>query len=287
MKVYPFEIPKPINENLIVQEDYMDSFYDKLHKHKEIQITYIAEGTGNLFVWDCVHSFGPGDLFVIGGNCPHVFKSFNNGLEPYRISLFFTSKTFGSDFFEIAQLESIKSFFTLLGEGFKLSSYKKDIDQIMRRFPTADKFKRFLMYFQLIEKLCRYDKGRLTSFVSPRRISNSEGNRMRLVLDYVMDNFQKNITLEEVSEIACMTPNAFCRFFKQRTNKTFFSFLIDIRIEYACQLLKENKDLSVARAAIDSGFKSITNFNRKFRRCMGMTPSRYIRESNNSVPFAS
>ena len=46
MKVYPFEIPKPISENLTVQEDKEFVFFDKLHQHKEIQISLIVEGTG-------------------------------------------------------------------------------------------------------------------------------------------------------------------------------------------------------------------------------------------------
>ncbi|MFK5973867.1 MAG: AraC family transcriptional regulator [Flavobacteriaceae bacterium] len=287
MKVYPFEIPKPINENLVVSEDCGDSFYDKLHVHKEIQITYIVSGTGNLVVWDCTHSYGAGDLFVIGSNTPHVFKCYNGCDNSHKISIFFTTQTFGTDFFEIEQLESIKSFFSLTQAGFRLSYYNADVEQIMRKLPAADKLKRFLIFLELIEKLCRYDKKILTGFNVPRSITNGEGNRMRIVLDYVMKNFKKKITLEEVSEVACMTPNAFCRFFKERTSKTFFSFLIEMRIEYACQLLRGNKDLSVAKASVESGFKSITNFNRKFKKYKGITPSMYIRESNNSLPFAS
>ncbi len=276
MKIFPFEIPKHRNENLIVEEDYRDSFYEKLHKHQEVQITYICKGSGKLIVWDSIHIYGPGDLFVIGSNCPHVFKK-GNSSDVHRISLFFTMETFGKKFFEIAQLERLQSFFQGLDEGYKCRLSDKEAGHLMLKFPKADKFKRFLMYFELIEKLCKCEKSKLTSFVAPRSINNMEGKRMRKVLDYVFVNFQKNLTLEEVAEIACMTPTAFCRFFKQRTNKTFFSFLIEMRIEYACQLLKENQDLSVSTAANRAGFNSITNFNRKFKLFKGITPSVYLK----------
>ncbi|MFS4418001.1 AraC family transcriptional regulator [Maribacter sp. 2307ULW6-5] len=276
-----------MNENLVVTQDLEGSFYNKLHVHKEIQITYIVKGNGSLVVWDSVHSYVSGDLFVIGSDIPHVFKCFDGCKNSHRISIFFTAQTFGADFFEIEQLESIKAFFSLTQNGFRLTNYKADVGQIMRSIPVADKFKKFLMFLELIEKLCRYDKERLTNFISTQGISSSEGNRMRVVLDYVMENFRNIITLEEIAEVACMTPNAFCRFFKERTNKTFFSFLIEMRIEHACHLLKENRDLSVAGVSIESGFKSITNFNRKFKKCKGMTPSEYVQNTSISLQFAS
>lgn len=285
MKIYPFEIPKPINENLVVREDHGTDFYNKLHSHREIQITYIFSGSGNLVVWDSVHSYGAGNLFVIGSNTPHAFKCFDCCNNSHRVSLFFTHRTFGEDFFEIEQLQDIKSFFTLTQTGFKLSSYNSDIQQIMQDLPSSDKFRKFVMFLELIEKLCKYEKLRFISSVSPRSISNYEGKRLRVVLDYVMENFNKNLTLEEVADLACMTPNAFCRFFKERTDKTFFSFLIEVRIENACHLLKVNKDLSIAGISVRCGFNSITNFNRKFKKYKGMTPSIYLQETSMSLTF--
>ena len=109
---------------------------------------------------------------------------------------------------------------------------------------------------------------------------------MQAIFDYVMNNFQNDITLETVSELAFMTPNAFCRFFKQRTNKTFFQFLIELRIEHACQLLAKNEDLSVAQISGESGFKSISNFNRKFKTLKGMTPSTYFNKMNDGMVYS-
>lgn len=285
MKVYPFELPKPKNENLIVQEDFSNSFYNKLHRHEEVQLTYILKGSGKLIVWDAVHSYGPGDIFVLDENCPHVFQEVENGMESHKISLFFNKRTFGADFFGMAQLEQISAFFSLLNEGFKISKQKRSIDRIFKKMLTADKFLRFILFLKLIKKLCRTEKIGLTNYVKPREISNTEGQRMQVVLDYVLNNFMCDITLEKVAELACMTPHAFCRFFKQRTNKTFFSFLIEIRIEHACHLLKRDKDISVAIASAKSGFKSISNFNRKFKKFKGMTPSNYVAEVNDVFSF--
>jgi AraC-like DNA-binding protein len=72
-----------------------------------------------------------------------------------------------------------------------------------------------------------------------------------------------------------MSKNAFCRYFKKRTNKTFFQFLIEIRIENACKMLHTNKDYSISYISELCGFQDIANFNRKFKELKGVSPSYY------------
>jgi len=93
-----------------------------------------------------------------------------------------------------------------------------------------------------------------------------------------MENFAQKIELHTVADLVHMTPNAFCRFFKHRTNKTFFKFLIEVRIEHACQLLIQNKDLSILEAANVSGFNSISNFNQRFKEIKGSSPTKYLQQ---------
>jgi AraC-like DNA-binding protein len=87
-----------------------------------------------------------------------------------------------------------------------------------------------------------------------------------------MQHFKEGITLEDIALKANMTKNAFCRYFKKRTNKTYFQFLIEIRIENACRLLY-NRDLSILSVSELSGFQNIGNFNRKFKELKGVSPS--------------
>ncbi len=87
-----------------------------------------------------------------------------------------------------------------------------------------------------------------------------------------MKNIENEVSLQEVADIASLSKNAFCRYFKQRTNKTFFEFLIEIRIEKACGLLIKYPDLSVTEIAELCGFKNISNFNRKFKEIKEVSP---------------
>ena len=91
MKALPFKIPKPEQDALVYQVDYGTSFYDKLHQHKEIQISLIVEGAGTLVVGDSVNDYAKNDVLIIGSNIPHVFKSDYSASNSFHmISLFFT-----------------------------------------------------------------------------------------------------------------------------------------------------------------------------------------------------
>jgi AraC-like DNA-binding protein len=74
-----------------------------------------------------------------------------------------------------------------------------------------------------------------------------------------------------------MTKNAFCKYFKKRTNKTYFQFLNELRIENACQVLIKNPDSTIVEIAYRNGFNNISNFNRKFKELKLTTPSSYRR----------
>lgn len=278
MKVFPFQIPKSPAENLIVQIDRETGFYGKLHQHEEIQISYIVQGRGKLVVADSVHSYGIGDFFVIGSNMPHVFQSIEMETS-HMISLFFSKRSFGEDFFELPDLAEIKSFFEQSDVGFRLTESAAEIGKLMLQFPHLDKFSRFVKFLELLRTLCHAEKQSLAGFIYQKKITNDDGQRLRAIFDYTMKNFHKEITLKKIARLAYMTPNAFCRFFKQRTNKTFFEFLIEVRIAHACQLLQEDSDLTIATIAETSGFSSLSNFNRKFKKLKTVTPSQFVKKN--------
>lgn len=275
MKVQPFQIVKPLNENLIVQIDQSKEFYNNLHQHNEIQLSLIVKGFGKLVVGDSVHQFRDGDFFAIGANCPHLFKTEKAQGFVKMISLFFTPETFGQEFFNLSDLAEINPFFQFVQNGFQVLSDQQEIRNRLLQFPKASVTTRVILFLELLQQLSSVDKKSLTSFNYPKEIGNLAGKRMQVVFDYVLRNFQKEVRLDIVSGLVYMTPNAFCKFFKQRTNKTFFQFLIELRIEHASQLLKSDEDLSIAEISERSGFKSISNFNRKFKSFKGIIPSHY------------
>ena len=266
MKVFPFKIPKPIDEHLIIQIDKEPFFYNRLHQHEEIQISYIINGNGKLLVGDSLHQFSAGDIYVIGSNLPHVFKSIADDEDAHMLTVFFTDNTFGVGFFDLPYFKDLQSFFKYAASGFKVLSNKNQITQQLLALQTEHKLKRFTIFLELLEQL---------SNASTKTLNSNEGERLQEIFDFVFKNFQQPILLNDISKMAYMTPNAFCRFFKQRTNKTFFQFLIELRVEHACQLLNSKKELNINMISDLSGFNSISNFNKKFKKIKGLTPTQY------------
>lgn len=275
MKVYPFKIPKPIDEHLIVQIDKEPIFYNRLHQHEEIQISHIINGTGKLLVGNSIHQFSTGDTYIIGSNLPHIFKSIPGELDAHMVTVFFTENTFGSDFFSLPYFNELQPFFTNSSSGFKALSNTKAIHKLLLNIAAQNKLNRFVSFLELLELLSKVEIEPLSKFIYSKTLSSNEGERLLVIFDYVFKNFQNPIVLEEISKMAFMTTNAFCRFFKQRTNKTFFQFLIELRVEHACQLLSSKKELNINLISDLSGFNSISNFNKKFKKIKGMTPTQY------------
>ncbi|MBT8273586.1 MAG: cupin domain-containing protein, partial [Bacteroidia bacterium] len=206
MKVYPFRIPKPDSDAIIYQEDHQKIFYNKYHEHEEIQVSCIAEGEGTLIVGETVNTYKKGDIIVIGSHIPHVFRS-----EPQfdktsiMLSLFFTEKAFGEQFFDLEELKGLRPFFNRTEGGFKATSNLKKINLLFSQLYNATKFDRFLILMHILKLLSNSKFVSLSSNNLNRNYSDLEGTRMSAVMAFTIENYNHQITLEKVSEIAAMT----------------------------------------------------------------------------------
>lgn len=276
MKVLPFKIPKPEADAFIFQIDKKLAFYDKLHQHEEIQISFIVSGEGSLIVGDTISNYQSGDILVIGGNLPHVFKSEQKDTEEsYMLSVFFTKTSFGNDFFQLAELAELTPFFNRSKHGFKITSKQKLFKELFFQLEHASKLHQFISLIEILKMASTASYKSLSSFVYNKTYSDNEGERMRNVIEYTMSNFKNDISLQTIADVANMTKNAFCKYFKKRTNKTYIQFLNELRIEYAMKLLQTYTDLSIAEIAEHSGFNNISNFNRQFKSKKNRSPKNY------------
>lgn len=276
MKVLPFKIAKPENNALIYQVDKGQQLYNQLHQHEEIQISIILKGEGDLVVGDTINRYGKEDIVVIGSNVPHLFRSDVSTFdESLMLTLFFTKESFGKVFFDLIELRELETFFKKINSGIRLENHIEEIKELFLSLENQSQLERFISFLTILNHISNAKTKSLSSFIYSKVYSDDEGERMSNVMNHAISNFNKNITLNEVSDLANMTPNAFCRYFKQRTNKTFFQFLLEIRLEYACRLLIKEKDMTVSEISDASGFKNISNFNRKFKEFKGITPTTF------------
>jgi len=275
MRVLPFSIPKPENTTLILQEDKADNFFSQLHQHEEIQISCIIKGEGTFYIGDSVGQFSDGDIFAIGQHLPHVFTNQDTDQGVHMISLFFTPEAYGAGFFDHPEFNEFQNLFEIVKLGCQLGSNNSEAKRKIWGMRNQSALDRFLSFIELLQILGRSRLLPISSFVIKKRFGEEEGNRMRKIMEYTFAHFDRKLSVAQAAEIASMTPNAFCRYFKQRTNKTYISFVLEIRIGQACRLLKQRKDLQISEIAFQCGFNNLTNFNRKFKQFKKQTPSQF------------
>lgn len=283
MKVLPFTIPTSHDKTILVQEDIERHFYPHLHRHEEIQLTLVLKGEGSLLVGNNMHTFGPNEIYLIGANMPHVFKSeasyfaSNSDKEIHALSIFFNTKGKLMSLFNLPELKNVYSFFSSNYSGFKIPKQAfSDIAGRILSMKYASGMDQLMQFFQLLKSLSSIEHvAPLAPDVQPTAISDHEGIRISNIYNYILQHYNRDITLEEVARTAYMTPQAFCRYFKKHTRVTFVSFLNEVRINEACKKLVDGSYDSISSVAYDCGFNSITNFNRVFKSTTGKSPREY------------
>ena len=291
MKVLQFTIPVADDRAIIVQEDVMPYFYPYLHRHKEAQLIWIKEGEGTLLVDNQMHPFNKNDVFLIGANQPHLFKSNpeyfeeKSGLKINALMVFFNPNGKLQSFLELPEMQLIKSYLNFAKGGVKLPTAQMDlVIQKMVRVQYAKNQHLMIHFLQLLDVLAQLQSASTTLVTSgPSLFSEIEGIRIGHIYNFLMQHYNRNVMLEEVAEQAHMTPQAFCRYFKKHTRQTFVSFLNEIRINEACKKLTSGNYENISLVAYNCGFNSLTSFNRVFKTIMKVAPKVYLESYSKSL----
>lgn len=294
MKVLPFTILYPDNKSVIAERIEQPHFYQYLHRHDEHQLTYVERGEGMLLAGNNMHAFKAGDIFFIGGNLPHLFKSnpefFAAGSRKSikACSLYFNVSGTMGGLFNLPEMKVLKTFLQATKHGLKTdvahSGELAERIQLAHRAEGPEALQRLLDVLTTLSAipqtipLCPVD-------YSPD-LSESEGMRLSRILGFVMQRYNTQVTLDEAAAVACMTPQAFCRYFKKHTGRSFVTFLNEVRISEACKYLTHaEKPDGISGAAYKAGFNSLTNFNRVFKSVKGRSPRAYLAEYLAVNPF--
>ena len=291
MKIVQFTIPVAGEHSVIVQEDIQNWFYEHLHRHNETQITWILKGEGTLIAGNYMQRFKPGDIYILGANQPHVFKSDpayfdkRKKKEVHSISIFFNPKGFFKPILELPEMKSVSKFVDTTFFGLQAHYLHQDILSAnildIKNKSNAGRLAAFIETLQFMAGLKKWKS--LSTELAEHSISDSEGLRMNDIYQYTMSNYTDNISLKTISDIAHLTPQAFCRYFKKHTLKTYVNFLNEVRVSEACKKLMIRDFESVSSVAYQTGFSNAVTFNRVFKKITGKSPRQYSKEYNQNV----
>ena len=249
-----------------------------LHSHEELELNFILNGKGaRRVVGDHIGEIDDMELVLVGSNLPHVWQTHRCSSKDIReVTIQFHKDLFDEKFLRRNQLGFIRNMLEKSARGIQFS--RQTIEQITPRLLILNQKQGFDSVLELMSILHDLSISRNMHTLSDSAFNNVEfsynSRRIGKAVDYMNQNFQKQITLTEVAKLANMTDVSFSRFFKTRTGITFMDSLLEMRLGHASRLLIDTTQ-SVSEIAYNCGFNNISNFNRLFKKKKGCTPKEF------------
>jgi len=269
---------KPLFQKISIS-DYQsifvkDTFDTNFHFHGEYELIYFSEGYGECIIGDRVTNYEPGSLFLIAPNLPHQFSN-SPSSTPKSLVIQFKHKIFNQIAQSLPELATVK---TLLENSKRGLLFNKSPNKFDKLIITKD-FERFVKLLEILKKLSLSEKYDTLSSPAFTPVKLKDYNQINKVYEYVANHYHEKIILDDVAKKMHMTTSTFCRYFKKITKKSFVSYLNEYRIGKACNFLKQN-DKNISEICYKSGYESIANFNRQFKKQVNLSPREYRKKHN-------
>ncbi len=270
------EIVPITQDDLFVIMNHPNAKFDyPIHCHPEYEINLVMRTSGTRVVGDYEETFSDLDIVMTGPYVPHVWKS--DLLTNHVITIQFSSDLLSFQminkrlFMPIRQL-LIDSTQGLQFYGAEAERIRDEIMELTRiqGFQTATKF------LNLLNFMAAAPRRKLVSnmYESENLVNSSKSRRISKACKYIEENISQKISLAEVAALVNMSESAFSHFFKKKTGISFITYVNNLRVAKACDLLASTS-LSASEICYDCGFNNKSNFIRIFTKRKNMTPIEY------------
>lgn len=266
------------NESFLAYSFKVPAFEFKWHYHPEYELTLITKGNGKRLVGDSYESFDVGDLVLLGPDLPHTWSSEAINKQQVSAIVIQFSEDFISSFLTLTEFSKVSGLLSASSRGLffpkALTIYRS-----LEELPELTGVEKVAALMNILQKLTQQKCIKLSSeYFNPVKGEETE-TRINKVCRYIQKNASKDLTLDQVAALIHLSRSAFSKFFKRATGKTFSDYVNDIRIGNACHLLTES-DKAISEIAYDTGFESLTYFNRVFLRKKNLTPRSFRAGTN-------
>ena len=248
------------------------------HHHTQCELSVFLRGEGIYTVGNNKYKFRAGDVFLFGSDEEHCITEIyedmellNLQFEPYV--LWETADTmelmplFHSRNAEFSNLYSDK-------DGTVRAALLAIEDELREMRPCFFVMVRYLL-FSALSSILRNHPGveRKRSIKATDNLTQS----IKLSIDYIQSNFERRLTLEELAQVACLSPTYFSHVFKKLNGVSPWKYINIKRVERAIEILR-TENVSKLEIAERCGFSSSSNFYKIFCAITGKTPSDYAKE---------
>lgn len=273
--------PLSDNDSFIVIERLKSTFNFPIHVHPEYELNFIENARGaQRIVGDSVEVIGDEELVLITNPrlehawVNHACKSVNI----HEITIQFHHSSLPQELLEKNPFKSIKTLFGMAQNG--LAFGPQTINKVRPLLKTincdSDSFYSIVKLLTILHELSLAQDMKVLASHSFVKCTHptEEDPRINKVVNFLHENYNKQVRLSDVADLVNMSEASFCRFIKLRTAKSFVDFFTDIRLGIAVRLLIDSSQ-PIAEIGYNCGFNNLSNFNRIFKKKKGMPPSEF------------
>jgi len=265
-------------ESLACREFRTRRFLSPLHFHSECELTLIESSPGLRFVGDSIQRFEPGDLVLLGPGLPHYWENPPEWSgEAHSIVVQFAETLLGEHWLETPELRGVRRLLGLARRGVRFTGRPAKVAaERLRQMTTQAPMPRILHLVEILHELssARGSISLATAGFAPV-FNHDDQDRLSRVLIYVNASVATGVEQTSAARRAGLSPAAFSRYFRKKMGHTFEAFVNEVRVGRCCRALTDNPDRTVAEIAFATGYNNLANFNRQFRRRIGMSPVAY------------
>jgi len=285
MKPQLLKVSTGPTQSFSVRRDLVPYMNNKWHYHPEVELIHFKKGFGTQFIGDSIKGFRSGDIILIGAHLPHYWRFDDSYFEnESKVSAdvsvaHFNENFWGDQFLNLPENKAIKALLENSRRGLQINGkVKVKVADLLTQMLTAEGTLRIMLLLEALSLIANCNQTvKLSSIGFKQDYAESENIRINAIYDYTLNNFRRKIHLEEIANVAVISPNSFCRYFKSKTRKTYSKFLMEIKVGHACKLLIENK-LNIKQLCYESGFNNLASFHKYFKITTGKSPLNYQKE---------
>lgn len=219
---------------LYVVDRTKDSFTFPVHRHAEYEINFVQNCAGaRRIVGDSTEQVGEYDLCIVGHGVEHGWEQFECKSNQIReITIQFPVDIFGNEMLRRTQMQSVKTLLENAAKGvaYPMTSIMRVYHLIEELLNAKSSFHQMMKLIEILHEMSEDPDGRLlSSSMRAGKHATVSNARLRKAQEYIAANYRNEIRLNDLADMAGMSPSSFSRFFKLRTGRSLSDYIIGIR----------------------------------------------------------